>query len=95
MAGEAEHLWSEGDDIRARRDGWYIAHGCTGSRIRSTSEGEPDSRAVAFVMGRALAGDELARRAVLYLVADHKLEGVVAGLLLPPEMSVGRLLGLS
>lgn len=83
-AAAADHLWSERDDIRARRQGWFIEHGCTGSRIRALRHlfFSTDAMAVAYVAGRAVMGDALARSAIRFLAAEHGLDKLSLGV--PP-----------
>lgn len=84
------YIWTERDEILGLRQGWFIQCGCVGSRIRALKPGgnfSCDTAAVAFVAARALRGDDLARRAVAFLVQEHGLEDTVGAGVPPADPS--------
>jgi hypothetical protein len=88
-----EHEWSGRQESASLREGWFIQVGCYGARIRAV-KGEDarfrnDAGAVAFVLVRAVQGDELALNAVRYLALDHDIPFLVGT---PPTSADGAIL---
>lgn len=75
---EHDHEWSGRQESASLREGWFIQVSCDGARLRAVKGSKArfrnDAGAVAFVLTRAVQGDELALRAVRYLALDHELD---------------------
>jgi hypothetical protein len=75
--------WSNHDQEQALADGWGIFdnsdHGLRIERNDSTARFDCDAAAQAYVAGRALHGDKLARHAWEELAHSHAVSDAVIG----------------
>jgi hypothetical protein len=80
--------WSGRDESASLREGWFIQVSCYGARIRAVKGGcfANDGAAVAYVLNRAVKGNDLALRAARFLALDHELPAFAGS---PPDGSSG------